>query len=234
MDVRKKRLVWILVGLGVLGCALGALALRMDVGAQMKRCLEIVRAEGAGVFFVAMAVLPSFGFPVSPFIFSAGALFAPTLGPGMVVACGIAALSFNVAVSYWFAAFALRPWMERVVVWLGYTVPQLPEGKSLEFTLILRLLPGVPFFVQSYLLGLARVRFWIYLLVSTLVPSAYLVAAVIAGDAFAEGNKSKLAVAGLLFAVVGVTLHLFRKRLAAKRARARALDDANRPTQTAV
>jgi uncharacterized membrane protein YdjX (TVP38/TMEM64 family) len=232
MDVRKKRLVWILVGLVALGCALGLLALQLDLGAQMKRCLEYVRAEGAGMFFIAMAVLPFFGFPVSPFIFSAGALFAPTHGAGWVIAGGMAALAFNVAVSYWFAAFALRPWMERVIVWLGYSAPQLPAGKSLEFTLIMRLLPGVPFFVQSYLLGLARVRFWIYLLVSTLVPSGYLIAAVIAGDAFAEGNKSKLAIAGAVFAGVGLTLHVIRKRLAAKRALARASASAHIPTQT--
>lgn len=217
MDARKKRLWWTLGLLAALGCALGLLALRMDLGEQMKRCLEFIRAEGAGVFFLAMAVLPFFGFPISAFIFSAGPLFAPTLGTGVVIACGMAALAINVAFSYWFAAYALRPWMERFIVWLGYKVPKMPEGKSLEFTLILRLLPGVPFFLQSYLLGLARVRFGVYLLISTLVPSGYLIAAVVAGDALAQGDKSKLAIAGLLFAVVGVGLHLLRKRLAAKR-----------------
>ncbi|MDF3057382.1 MAG: hypothetical protein K0R17_1597 [Rariglobus sp.] len=232
MDVRKKRLVGALGCLAVLGGVLGLLALRMDLGEQVKRCLEIVRAEGAGMFFAAMLVLPFFGFPLSPFIFSAGPVFAPTLGPGMVIVCGVAAIAANVALSYWFAACALRPWMERVITWMGYKTPQLPEGKSLEFTLVLRLLPGVPFFLQSYLLGLARVRFGIYMLVSTLVPAAYLIAAVLAGDALMQGNKGKLAIAGALFAAVGVGVHLLRKRIAAKRAVTPSPGAADKPTQT--
>lgn len=217
MDARKKRLVRLLVGLALLGCALGLLALRVDLRALMERCLDYVRAEGAAVFFGAMAVLPLFGFPLSAFVLSAGPVFAPTLGPGAVIACGTAALAVNVSLSYWFAAFALRPWMERVIRWLGYGVPKLPEGRDWEFTLVLRVVPGIPFFLQNYLLGLARVRFGIYMLVSMAVPTTYLTIAVLAGDALAHGDKRKLMLAGVLFAVVGLGLHLLRKRLAARR-----------------
>ncbi len=146
MDVRKKRLVRIGVGLGLLGCAAGLLALQMDLAGQMARCLDFVRAEGAGMFFTAMAVLPFFGFPLSAFVLSAGPVFAPTLGPGVVIACGVAALAVNVSLSYWVAAVAMRPGMERLILWIGYPVPVLPEGKSWEFTLLLRVVPGVPFF----------------------------------------------------------------------------------------
>lgn len=217
MDARKKRLVRLLVGLTLLGCAVALFAVQMDLRAQMARCLDFVRAEGAGVFFTAMAVLPLFGFPLSAFVLSAGPVFAPTLGPGVVIACGAAALAFNVSLSYWFAAFALRPWMERLIVWLGYTVPKLPAGRDWEFTLVLRVVPGIPFFLQNYLLGLARVRFAIYLPISMAVPMVYLTLAVLAGDALAQGDKRKLILAGVLFAAVGMGLHILRKRLAARR-----------------
>jgi uncharacterized membrane protein YdjX (TVP38/TMEM64 family) len=232
MDVRNKRLVWILVTLVVLGGAIGFLALRMNLGDHVKRCLDYVRAEGAGMFFVAMAVLPLCGFPLSAFILSAGPVFAPSLGPSVVIACGMGALAFNVSLSYWFAAFGLRPWMERVIIWLGYQVPKLPAGREWEFNLVLRVVPGVPFFVQNYVLGLARVRFGIYMLVAMTVPSAYLMIAVLAGDALAQGDQRKLMIAGVLFAVVGAILHVLRKRLVAKRALARASVPADRPTQT--
>lgn len=234
MDARKKRLIWILAALGLFGAVLGLLALRMDLGEHVKRCLDYVRAEGAGVFFVAMALLPLFGFPLSAFVLSAGPVFAPTLGPGVVIACGVAALTVNAALSYWFAAFALRPWMERVVVWLGYTVPELPKGREWEFNLVLRVVPGVPYFVQNYVLGLARVRFGIYMLVAIAVPTVHLSIAVLAGDALAQGDKRKLIIAGVLFAVVCAILHVLRKRLAAKRALARASVPADKPTQTEV
>lgn len=215
-----------------MGCAAGVIALEMDLGAQIHRCLAYVRAEGAGVFFVAMAVLPFVGFPLSAFVLSAGPVFAPTLGPAMVIVCGVGALAVNVSLSYWFAAVALRPWMERVILWLGYPVPKLPEGKEWEFTLLLRLVPGVPFFLQNYLLGLARVHFGIYMLVSMIVPTIHLSIAVLAGDALAKGDKGKLTIAGVLFGVVCLGLHVMRKRLAAKRALTRALADADRPPQT--
>ncbi|CAM2805705.1 TVP38/TMEM64 family protein [Rariglobus hedericola] len=232
MDNRKKRLLGILGALVVIGCVVGLLAMQMDLGTQVKRCLEFVRAQGPGVFFLAMAVLPMFGFPLSPFIFSAGPVFAPTLGPGVVIASGMTALAVNVSLSYWFAAFALRPWLERLISWLGYPMPKLPAGRDWEFTLVVRVVPGTPFPLQSYLLGLARVKFWIYLLVSTLVPSGYLIAAVVAGDALVQGDKRKLVFAGILFAIVGTTLHFLRKRLAAKRALTRVPSDADKPAQT--
>jgi len=234
MDVRKKRLVWILAALVTLAVVIGLLALRMDLADYVKRCLDYVRAQGAGVFFVAMAVLPFLGFPLSAFVMSAGPVFAPSLGPGVVIACGMAALAFNVAVSYWFAAFALRPWVERLIIRLGYAVPQLPAGREWEFNLVLRVVPGIPFFVQNYVLGLARVRFGIYMLVAMVVPTVYLIIAVLAGDALAAGDQRKLMIAGVLFAVVGATLHFLRKRLAAKRALARASVRADKPTQTGV
>lgn len=232
MDNRKKRLVVILGGLLLIGCVAGLLALQMDLGAQVKRCLEFVRAEGAGVFFAAMALLPMAGFPLSPFILSAGPVFAPTLGTGVVIACGMAALAVNVSLSYWFAAHALRPWLERLILWLGYPVPKMPAGRDWEFTLVVRVVPGTPFFLQSFLLGLARVRFWIYLPVSTLVPSGYLIAAVVAGDALMQGDKGKLVIAGALFLAVGAGLHFLRKRLAAKRALTRPSVSADTPPQT--
>lgn len=217
MDARKKRLLGILACLVLLAVGLGLLALELDVGAYAKRCLEFVRAEGAVLFFFAMAVLPLFGFPLSPFVLSAGPVFGPTLGTTGVIACGVAAIAVNVSIAYWVGSFALRPWMERFIAWLGYDVPKLPTGKDWELTFILRIVPGVPFFLQSYLLGLARVRFWKYLIVSTLVPSGYLVAAVVAGDALVHGDKRKLILGGVLFAVVGGCLHFLRKRYAARK-----------------
>jgi uncharacterized membrane protein YdjX (TVP38/TMEM64 family) len=87
----------------------------------------------------------------------------------------------------------------------------------LEFTLLLRVVPGVPFCLQSYLLGLARVRFAVYLPISVLVPTVHLAVAVLAGDALVQGNHARLLVAVGLFAAAGCGLHLLRKRLKAGR-----------------
>ena len=232
MNARKKRLAGVLAVLICLGGVAAVLAWKWNLVGEVARCLEWVRAEGAGVFFVAMAILPFFGVPLSPFILSAGALFAPTLGAWLVIASGVAAIGFNIAVSYWFGAVALRPWMERLVAWLGYRIPEVPAGGGWRFVLLLRVVPGVPFFVQNYLLGLARVPFGSYMLISLAVPTLHLSIAVFAGDALAEGSGLKMGLAGLAFAALCGGLYLLQKRLAAKRSTAPVLPAENKPTQT--
>lgn len=214
MDARKARLLKVMIGLALAAALLGCVALRLDVPAWARQGMESVRAAGAPVFFLAMMILPLVGFPLAPFVFSAGPLFAPTMGAPAVIGCCIGAVAVNVTVAYWFARRALRPWMEHLIRWLGYPMPKMERADSWEFTLLMRLLPGVPFFVQSYLLGLAQVRLGIYLLVSVLVPAGYILAAVVAGDALIERNHTRLLWAGILFAGIGLVLHGLRKRYA--------------------
>jgi len=143
------------------------------------------------------------------------------MGAGSVVVCAILATVVNVALSYWVAARGLRPLMERLMKWLGYDLPKMPEGTAWEAALLVRIVPGTPFFLQSYLLGLARVPFGIYMVVSSLVPAAYIIGTILAGDALMRGDKGALAAAGLVFALAAVGLHRLRKKLqAARRARA--------------
>ncbi len=109
MSVSQGRPVRIILWLAMLAAGLGVLAWRFDLGAQITRCIEVLRHAGPGPFFTAMAVLPIFGFPLSPFTFAAGPVFGPAMGAATVVACAILATVVNVALSYWVAARALRP-----------------------------------------------------------------------------------------------------------------------------
>lgn len=216
----STRVVRIILCLAVLAAVFAMLAWKMNLGGQIERCVVVLREAGPGAFFTAMAVLPVFGFPLSPFTFAAGPVFGPTMGAGAVVACAILATVVNVALSYWVAARGLRPLMERLMKWLGYKLPEMPAGAVWEAALLVRIVPGTPFFLQSYLLGLARVPFGIYMVVSTLVPMAYIAGTILAGDALMRGDKGALAAAGVLFALAAFGLHRLRKKLqAARRAR---------------
>lgn len=197
--------------------ALAALAWWLWGGAirdGMLHTMEWVRAAGPAVFFGAMALLPMAGFPLSPFTLTAGPVFGPSMGAGTVIACAILAVTINVSLSYWLAAKALRPTFGWLLARMGRSLPEGPVKSSLELTLILRVVPGTPFFVQSYLLGLARVPFWkVYLPVSVAMPSAYIVVLVLAGDALMSGNNRVLAIAAIISSCVAVILHFIRKRL---------------------
>lgn len=205
--------------------AVVVLAGKYDVRERMMQVVAMVRAAGPLPFFAAMALLPAVGFPLSAFTLAAGPVFGPTMGLGAVVVCAILAITANVALSYWLASWAMRPAAEWIVRRLGYRLPE-PEPKAAWLAIvILRVVPVTPFFLQGLLLGLARVPFGPYMLVSVLVPSAYAVAIVTLGDALMRGDPWAIAGAAVVVLGVGVVLHFMRKRLQSKARDGRETDD---------
>lgn len=184
-----------------------------EINATFHRWVEFFRKAGPVAFFTAMAVLPAVGFPLSGFTVIAGPVFGPTMGVAAVIACTILASTVNVALCYWIAAYALRPSMVRLVRRLGYELPVLTPESASPVILLVRIVPGPPFFLQSYLLALARAPFRSYMIVSTLVPACYLSAAILMGDALERHDPWAVAVAVALFVVAGVVLHILRRRL---------------------
>jgi uncharacterized membrane protein YdjX (TVP38/TMEM64 family) len=201
----------------VLALALAGLALWLLWGEETRagasHVMNELRETGPGLFFVAMALLPLAGFPLAPFTLAAGPVFGPRMGGPVVIVCAVSAVSVNVALSYWIAGRALRPVVARLLARFGWKLPEAPVKSALELTLLLRVVPGTPFFVQSYLLGLARVPFGLYMAVSVGVPAAYIAATILAGDALGRGDHGRLATAGVFCAVAGAGLHFLRKRL---------------------
>jgi uncharacterized membrane protein YdjX (TVP38/TMEM64 family) len=212
MHARKRRL-WI-IGLivVVVSLALVALAGHYDLRARMDRVVEWVRDAGPVPFFTAMTLLPIVGFPLSAFTLTAGPVFGPTMGIATVVLCSILTIAINVAVSYWLAARALRPVAEWIVQRLGFQLPEIQPHAAFLAIVILRIVPLTPFCIQSIILGLARVPFGAYMLVSVVVPSAYATAVILLGDALMRGDRWAIAGAAALFVLVGVILHVMRKR----------------------
>jgi uncharacterized membrane protein YdjX (TVP38/TMEM64 family) len=220
----------------LLAFAAGALALaaalllllnaHWDLRAQFQRTVEFFREAGAVPFFIAMALLPAAGFPLGMFTIAAAVVFSPTLGLPTVLACTLLAVAVNVALSYWIAARALRPLVLSIVQRFGYTLPEVQSHTAWTIILLVRVVPGPPFFVQSYLLGLARVPFRPYMLISTLVPAAYLIGTLVFADALARGDGWAMAGAVAVFVVVGAILHQVRRRLTAARDNAEAATDA--------
>lgn len=168
---------------------------------------------GPGVFFAAMALLPSAGVPMSPFALSAGPLFGAKLGTPVILVLGIVAITFNLVLTYWLARRWLRPLLTRLVARLGYKLPEVESGDATDLIILLRVTPGPPFFVQNYLLGLAEVPFGRYLVISCAVQWSFNVAFILFGDAISQG-RGKMAVMaiGLLVALV-VGTHLVRRHL---------------------
>ena len=185
---------------------------------------EWVRSLGAGWFFAAFAVLPAVGFPVSPFAFGAGTLFGATLGLPMVLAFSGLSMAVSMTISYGLARFVVRPWVEKLLAFLGYAIPAVPAGRQGLFVFMVRITPGAPYVFQSLLLGLAGVSFGTYLAISWVVSTATVSLMIVFGDALMKGQW-RLALAALAgVALVAVAIKLARSRLAARGAAAQAAE----------
>lgn len=171
--------------------------------------------EEAGVvpFFLAMAMLPALGVPITPFFIVAGATFGTLVG----LAGSAVALCGNLLLCYWIARSGLRPWLARLLERTRYDIPDFEEGTgALRFALLVKLAPGVPLFIKHYLPGMASVPFWIYFTVSGTITGFYAVAFVALGESLLEhdlGNGA-LALAGL--AAVALAIYLWRRHMATR------------------
>lgn len=174
-----------------------------------------LRAVGPWYFFAAMAVLPAIGAPLLPFALAAGPAFAPRLGTLSVVLLAVASVAVNTALSYLIARFLLTRPVTRAVHWLGYSLPKVDSRSGWKAVLALRLAPGLPFWVQSYVLGVAGIAWTPYIVVSTLVPAFYLTGAIVAGEAAWRGGVGAAMFGVSLIVFAGMVTYLWRTRRAA-------------------
>ena len=174
----------------------------------------MIQGLGPWLFFTAMVILPTAGAPMTAFTLVAGVAFAPRMTMVGVVAAAAVALAVNIALTYWLARYALRPLLARLVARYGYSVPRVTAKNALTVALIVRVTPGPPFFLQSYLLGLAEVPFRMYLVVSWLVAMPLVASAIVLGPAAREGNLAKIGAVLLVMGVAVVAVQLVRRKFA--------------------
>lgn len=208
----RRRLFWGAVVVVVLAVATLLLLKRGDLREAATTAVAGLQAAGPVVFFLGMAVLPAIGFPMLPFSLVAGPAFGPVLGVPLVIACSVAAVLGNVALSYAMAAHWMRPVILRVLARLGYRLPQLPTGSDWQIVWLVRLMPGLPFWTQSYVLGLMRLPLVPYLVVSTLLPAGYISGTIVFGDALFKGHMRHALLGAAAVGLVGACVHFWRKR----------------------
>jgi uncharacterized membrane protein YdjX (TVP38/TMEM64 family) len=110
---------------------------------------------------VLVTVLPIFGFSVAIVYVAAGVKFGSELGI-FIIAC---ATVVHLAGSYWIAKTFLRHWMEDFLKRRNYQLPKLARKGTASLVLLTALVPGLPYAVRNYLLGMAGIPFRIVLMV---------------------------------------------------------------------
>jgi uncharacterized membrane protein YdjX (TVP38/TMEM64 family) len=213
----RRRHFLLAAGLAVAALAAVFITLRFNPRDLIDAVVLALREAGPGVFFTAMALLPAVGFPLAAFTLAAGPLFGSTLGTIAVIGWSLAAVMANQLLAYWLANRALRPFVGRLLAYYDF---RLPDGArdAWHLTLLVRLAPGVPYWVQSYLLALVRVPLMPYLVVSMGVMAGFVVALVVGGEAVMHGNGRLAFIAVVVLVASVAAVQLARKRAARREA----------------
>lgn len=131
----------------------------------------------------------------------------------------MAALLVNFTLGYWLARRFFRGPLIRWLTGRGYRIPSLSAADETPFILLFRVTPGMPLVVQNYLLGLAEVGFWRYLLLSLAVQSLYALAFVWLGQSLQQSAAWKLLLGGSAIVALILGVALLRRWLARRAAK---------------
>jgi len=217
----RKKTIMKLAVVAVVACVVGVMLLRgINIKAKIDWGVGLLQACGPAVFFTAMALFPIAGVPMLAFSLPAGRAFGAQLGMPLVVVLGLVAVTLNLFITYWLARRALRPFITRLIERLGYKMPEFDRADLTDFIVLMRVTPGVPFFVQNYLLGLADAPFGRYMLISCAVSWSYTSAFMIFGEALLGGRGKMAMICISLFAALAAGSHLVRHHMSKGKSKA--------------
>ena len=152
---------WILVGL--IALLVGVAAAWIRSGATLTGITASIAGLNGFLVFLLMAILPIGGFSVSVVYVVAGIKFG-AVGGGVAVA---GATAIHLLGTHWICRSILRApllnWLQR----RGHSVPVIPAGEDVSVAAMAALVPGPPYFIRNYILGLSgiplRTYFWVCL-----------------------------------------------------------------------
>ena len=154
------------------------------------------------LFWPAMVLLPLFGFPISGFTIAAALLFP------LWVACffGSLSLTLNMALGYWIGHSLWRDFTQRQIKKRFPSFTSLNQKQAFRTTVLVRAVPGVPFFLQNYILAVLGVPFGLYLLCSVLIQGSFLIIIALTINGGLTQNPMQALVGGLLFVLLFLVL----------------------------
>lgn len=175
--------------------------------------LNVVGSANPVWLFLAVAILPLAGVPASPLLIATGI----RLGTGVGMVFVAAAYLINFSAGYWMARrwfrAALGRWLER----RGQSVPKVAAADETQFILLVRITPGPPLFMQTYLLGLAQVNFARYLFFSMLIQMFYVFAFLSFGQSLSHSATWHIILAVALIIGLALGVNLLRRWLQSQR-----------------
>jgi uncharacterized membrane protein YdjX (TVP38/TMEM64 family) len=212
----RVRLGLVFLFLLAVGMGLTAWQLGLDL-VKFKETWALVNGylvKHPATLFWSLVFLSGLPIPTSALLFTAGVVWRQQ--PFMACSLCILAMALNLTWTYWLAAGPARRLIEKILASTSLKIPDLPRGDHLKLILVMKLTPGIPFFVQNYLLGFLRAPFHLYLPISILCNGIIGTGVVLSGVGLADG-KLVPAITGISLITVGAVLTQLIRGWLAKR-----------------
>lgn len=186
---------------GVDGGATASPASDGALPAWARAALESLRGVPPLIYFSALVVATFLPVPVAVFYLAAGVVYG--IAPALVWIAGSLAVS-NLIIHSAAKSF-LRPTLAALVARRGYRIPRFdsPLDEALFITLI-RITPGVPYFLQNLILAVADLDLMRFVVLSVAIQMIYVTGFVVLGRSALEGQLGW--VIGGLALIVGVAI----------------------------
>jgi uncharacterized membrane protein YdjX (TVP38/TMEM64 family) len=213
----QRRLFISLGALGLLGLVLAASGYFYfrpeipDPQAMRESAYAFLRSIPTPLYFVAFALLPACGVPLTIFYLTA----VPVMGathPAIAILLGWTAVGLNMALTNVLARGILHPLIEWVIRHKHLRIPKLKPHNEWRIVLATRLSP-IPFAIQNYLLALGHARWRSYLWLSLLIQGVIGTAVMLVGESILTGGLGYILLALSAFLVLHLVFDYLRKRL---------------------
>ena len=176
---------------------------------ELKHLLATFGAQYPWAIFLAIAILPAFGFPASALLLLAGMVWGSN-ATSCVIA--LAAVLLNILATHSFAAGPGKKLVTRLLGARARPLGNLSAADHVRLSWIIRITPGVPLFVQNYVLGIVGVTLRQSLLAALPVTGLYVCGFVLTGGAIFDGAWG-LAITGICLVVAtGFAARMMRRR----------------------
>jgi len=173
---------------------------------RTRATMTLLEAAPPWIFFSVMALACLLPIPISAFYMAAG----PVYGVGASLAWISVALAINIWLAHLATSGLLRPFVVGVLERRGYALPVTSNPSSL--IVMVRLTPGLPWFAQNLMLGLARVDRVPHLVISLPIQMAFATGFVLLGESAFEGRLGAAAAAlGVIVVASFAARHLHRR-----------------------
>lgn len=180
-----------------------------NMALELRNSVKFLENVPLFYYTLAIAILPIFMMPITPiFILAAARAQYGNLWE-VLFFCWVG-VSINIIVSYFIASkfgdFVREKFEKR-----GINVPEIPESYQCELVFLLRMIPGNPISVQNYMLGLAKVDFAKYVIVSIPIHMLHSFVYIYFGDGIFTGKIGTLISGGVFLAMLAIISRVLKR-----------------------